>query len=470
MLEPRSVFSWIANREKGDFRNRCRLPQNLNYGLWKFSIQSHLSNVHNGNMQKGGVFGLKYCPNGQLLVAACEHNSVVLIDPMTNKVLQHKQDAHRDCVNNILFMDEKMFASCSDDHTIAVWDLRNFKKEVFRLRGHTSWVKNIEFHQPSKQLVSSGFDDTIRVWDINNVKDDENVETRVLLTVGGLLRIRLSPAGDNLYLSSSTFREVIGINNLDLSSIEDDIGFIRAENDFLGLITKKRTIPSFNHLTQTKPVTRRNQIDRYRGCGSPVLDMYGDDIVGHSIDVHPNNSAILLHCIGAFDKVTVVHNTKRFYDFNIDENTTDATPNLPLIRGSPTHLLPFEFNSECEYLEEVSFSSCGRLIASPIGFGVTIATFDEHFNDYETHMAQEIQRANMKLNEKSKTVGGSKDRKRQITDSDLGYLKIEPRLFHEVKTCFGHKSPVLSTSFSPVHMQLASGSEDGTVLFHNPVL
>ncbi|XP_077975707.1 DDB1- and CUL4-associated factor 10-like isoform X2 [Styela clava] len=176
-------------------------------------------------------------------------------------------------------------------------------KEVFRLRGHTSWVKNIEFHQPSKQLVSSGFDDTIRVWDINNVKDDENVETRVLLTVGGLLRIRLSPAGDNLYLSSSTFHEVIGINNLDLSSIEDDIGFIRAENDFLGLITKKRTIPSFNHLTQTKPVTRRNQIDRYRGCGSPVLDMYGDDIVGHSIDVHPNNSAILLHCIGAFDKV-----------------------------------------------------------------------------------------------------------------------------------------------------------------------
>ena len=42
-----------------------------------------------------------------------------------------------------------------------------FSQEVFKLQGHFSWVKNVEYHKPTKQLVSAGFDNHIFAWDIN---------------------------------------------------------------------------------------------------------------------------------------------------------------------------------------------------------------------------------------------------------------------------------------------------------------
>lgn len=61
------------------------------------------------------------------------------------------------------FIDNRLFATCSDDRTVKLWDLRNMEKEIQTLTGHTNWVKNIECIDG--KLLTSGFDGNIIMWD-----------------------------------------------------------------------------------------------------------------------------------------------------------------------------------------------------------------------------------------------------------------------------------------------------------------
>lgn len=65
------------------------------------------------------------------------------------------------------FLDCRMLATCSDDTTIALWDVRNLKDSIKVLKGHCNWVKSIEYSVKDNLLVSSGFDGQIYTWNIN---------------------------------------------------------------------------------------------------------------------------------------------------------------------------------------------------------------------------------------------------------------------------------------------------------------
>ena len=61
--------------------------------------------------------------------------------------LQSVHNAHSDCVNYVRFLDTRVFATCSDDTQVALWDVRNLKTRMRTLEGHSNWVKNIEYSQ-----------------------------------------------------------------------------------------------------------------------------------------------------------------------------------------------------------------------------------------------------------------------------------------------------------------------------------
>lgn len=60
-----------------------------------------------------------------------------------------------------------MFATCSDDTTIAIWDVRNLNGSVNVLREHKNKVKSIEYSVKDNLIVSSGSDEQIYTWNIN---------------------------------------------------------------------------------------------------------------------------------------------------------------------------------------------------------------------------------------------------------------------------------------------------------------
>nr|XP_009675193.1 PREDICTED: DDB1- and CUL4-associated factor 10-like isoform X1 [Struthio camelus australis] len=105
--------------------------------------------------------------NKSVLTVACEQTEVLLFDPISSKHIKTLSEAHEDCVNNIRFLDNRLFATCSDDTTIALWDLRKLNTKVCTLHGHTSWVKNIEYDTNTRLLVTSGFDGNVIIWDTN---------------------------------------------------------------------------------------------------------------------------------------------------------------------------------------------------------------------------------------------------------------------------------------------------------------
>lgn len=117
------------------------------------------------------------------------------------------------------FLDSRTFATCSDDMTVALWDARNLERKVRTLRGHTNWVKNIEYSRHSNCLVSSGLDGLVLRWDINKYSSGENFVK--LFYTNGLMRMCLTNFGDKMVISTMN-GYIIVIHDLSLEHMKDD--------------------------------------------------------------------------------------------------------------------------------------------------------------------------------------------------------------------------------------------------------
>ena len=124
-------------------------------------------------------------------------------------------------LNLFRFLDGRMFATCSDDTTIALWDVRNLKKKIRSLLGHSKWVKNIEFSVKDKLLVTSGLDGSIYTWDINSYTEYNLVYQRVFHT-SSLMRCRLSPDAKQMVMCT-TGGLIVLIHNLNLNTLARDL-------------------------------------------------------------------------------------------------------------------------------------------------------------------------------------------------------------------------------------------------------
>lgn len=74
---------------------------------------------------------------------------------------------HNEWINCICLVDSNRFASCSNDGTIKIWDIKNFKC-LLTFEGNQSFVSYIS-KMSNGYLVSSGLC-KINIWDINNKK------------------------------------------------------------------------------------------------------------------------------------------------------------------------------------------------------------------------------------------------------------------------------------------------------------
>lgn len=114
-----------------------------------------------------------------------------------------------------------MFATCSDDSTVAIWDTRNLKSKIRSLHGHLNWVKNIEYSTKERLLVTSGFDGSVFTWDINSYTEQGFVYQKVFHTPG-LMRCRISPDANQLIICT-TGGYLIIIHNLELTTLAKDL-------------------------------------------------------------------------------------------------------------------------------------------------------------------------------------------------------------------------------------------------------
>ncbi|KAK2709253.1 DDB1- and CUL4-associated factor 10-like [Artemia franciscana] len=169
----------------------------------------------------GGIFNLEFSPDGKILVAACEQRSFITFDPLTHKPIHCVENAHLDCVNCVRFLDSRTFATCSDDTTIGLWDVRNLRQRITSLKGHSNWVKNIEYAQKDGLLITSGFDGSVYAWNINNYTNEGVSHSRVFHS-NGLMRMRLTPDASKMVLCTTNGYLMI-VHDLDLKQMAEDL-------------------------------------------------------------------------------------------------------------------------------------------------------------------------------------------------------------------------------------------------------
>lgn len=271
----------------------------------------------------GAVFNLEFSPDGSLLVAACEKKSILVLDPLRGSLVNHLDNAHNDCVNCIKFLDSRMFATCSDDNTVSIWDIRFLKNSIRSLKGHANWVKNIEYAHDVGLLVTSGFDGSIYTWDINRYSEGDVQFKRVFHT-DGLMRTKLSPDGSKLILCT-TGGYLMVIHDLDLHMLSKDLQAFQP-NMYRVMQLSQTPIHlgySFNHVFTAK----RNRVE-----------LISDFPVGNqaevisSLQVHPQGWCVLSRNTSSDENSewTCVHDIQDFPDLSKETNPS----------------VPFEDNSE----------------------------------------------------------------------------------------------------------------------------
>ncbi|XP_028661648.1 DDB1- and CUL4-associated factor 10 [Erpetoichthys calabaricus] len=433
-----TVFRWLRERCWGrgvavdPSRDTFRTMTSL------YSSMNPADSVNLSTKTHGAVFNLEYSPDGSVLTVACEQTEVLLFDPISSTHIKTLVEAHEDCVNNIRFLDNRLFATCSDDTTIALWDLRKLNSKVCTLHGHTSWVKNIEYDTNTRLLVTSGFDGNVITWDTNRFTEDGCPHKKFFHT-RYLMRMRLTPDCSKMLISTSSGYLLI-LHNLDLTqSLE--VGSYR-------ILRARRTALSLDNVTSGSRVSGspRNSSDSsqasnkllspssQREGGSPrnSLEVLTPEIPGErdrgncitSLQLHPKGWATLIRCSSNTDdqEWTCV------YEFQEGTPVRAVSPRCSL---KLTHYIE-EANVGRGYIKELCFSPDGRLICSPYGYGIRLMAFDEQCSEL------------------------------------VDCLPKESSCLKEIRSIYSHSDVVLTTKFSPTHCQLASGCLSGRVSLYQP--
>ncbi|XP_052007307.1 DDB1- and CUL4-associated factor 10-like isoform X2 [Xyrauchen texanus] len=425
-----SLFSWIyrSTIRRGPLVDPARDQYRTMTRLYS-SMSAAADSVNLSTQTHGAVFNLEYSPDGSVLTVACEQTEVLLFDPISSRHIKTLVEAHEDCVNNIRFLDNRLFATCSDDTTIALWDLRKLSTKVCALHGHASWVKNIEYDTHTRLLVTSGFDGNVITWDTNRFTE-EGCPHKKFFHTRYLMRMRLTPDCSKMLISTSSGYLLI-LHELDLTqSLEvSSYRILRARRAPLstGSSAGSRS-GGTRHTSDRKVHPHREGLSPRNSLEVLTPEIPGERDRGNcitSLQLHPKGWATLLRCSSNMDdqEWTCV------YEFQ--EGAPPRPPVSPRCSLRLTHYIE-EANVGRGYIKELCFSPDGRLICSPYGYGVRLLAFDENCAE--------------------------------LADC----MPVRTAVLREVRSIYSHSDVVLTTKFSPTHCQFASGCLSGHVALYQP--
>lgn len=431
-------FAWNRGHQIGSSKilisdGRCsRSRKVFHRGRFISDLQSqlylHMSKAASSYVGYGAVFNLEFSPNGKILVAACEDNAMRFYDPLSLSQIQVVAKAHTDCVNCVRFLDDRTFATGSDDCTIALWDYRNLSQKISQLKGHRNWVKSIEYSPAIGQLITSAFDGRVYAWDINSYSTEAAKPTE-LVSLDRLMRTRLSPDDSKMILSTSLGYYVV-IHELDLLTLARDLKDF-APDDYYLLLQEKDPKDMTDHPSNHVFRQKRNRVEL-------VMDFPQQSYPWciSSLVIHPQGWCMMSRFTSEMEdsEWTCVHDIQGGLP-NFDKNIQDSTSEESRSPFHPQDRLLYymsEPNDGRGYIKELSVSPDGRFICSSFGFGVRLLTFDSNCSEL----------------------------------CDIDPKGGQSQELTEKRLLLSHRRTVVTSEFSPTHPTLVTGCLEGKVVFH----
>ena len=109
-----------------------------------------------------------------MMIAGTADCALLFFDSLNHRLINQLDDAHSSGINQVKFIDSNLFATCSNDEKIRIWDRRNAKRKLKTLaHGHLHCIKNLEYDPQLRYLVSSGLDGAVIVWDLFGNSSDQ---------------------------------------------------------------------------------------------------------------------------------------------------------------------------------------------------------------------------------------------------------------------------------------------------------
>ena len=423
LVAKRQVDVWNYASRMQSF---CDSVHSKLYGCFKEGYSANDSNPG----AYGSVFNLEFSPVEDIALTVWENRAILVHDPRLNLRIHVVPFAHSEAVNCLTFLDSCSFATCSDDKTIKLWDLRNLSCTVATLRGHKNWIKNIEYDKRSGLLFSIAFSDGIRYWDLNKLDSyvDEDVEN-LAISVPDPSRMRISPDGSTMFVSTRKNISLI-IENFDgktLHTIHDDVKRLLA-------------IPSDKTLCRKLKQMKANRLSVHHMSGLTGEHTFRAVM---SVVFHPSGNFVGMRHLD-------IRNGALLYElttlYSMNEAGSEYSPVRRIGKNSPNYLKYIDETSPVEALDiikEICFSRDGRILASPYQNGVRLLAVDSQCTPMDLFF----------------------DSRFHSSEKSLCNLDFE-----EVASCFGHSSAVLTCKFAHHDMMLGTGCVQGKVFFHKPQL
>ncbi|CAB4056358.1 DCAF10 [Lepeophtheirus salmonis] len=376
-----------------------------------------------GTHPPGGIYNLEFNTEGSLLAAATENTSVLLFDPNSRKLVNTIVNAHDGCVNCVRFLDSRSFATCSDDTTVALWDARYLKTKVRSLKGHANWVKNIEYSFKENLLVTSGGDQMvistmngyiliIHDLSLKTLKKDLEgfkpnlyrlLQSLVIFSsdnrsewccVHDLHSYPTNPLEDEMISSSSSDQRSPSFSNEAPQPSNSENIFSRLSNFMSNSLSSPE---SLDHIIPIRFHRRRGAGVGGGGGGD------GEEVEDNSNEETERRPSAELgfsslrmsvqRMIEDFQNHTQRQNNEsdnnqgssRIFLISPDNNQIFLIGPSSLSSSSSSK----ESNTGRGLIKEVSFSSDGRIICSPFGFGIRLLGFDSKCSELNRCLSTE---------------------------------------------------------------------------------
>jgi WD40 repeat protein len=117
-------------------------------------------------------------PESNCLASCSDDRTIRVYDLRSNQLLQH-YNAHKGAVNEITFHPTGLYmASCSDDSKVKIWDLRK-GKALFSLLSHSGAVNSVDFSFAGDYFCTGGDDKNLLLWR-SNFYDSKTREPEII--------------------------------------------------------------------------------------------------------------------------------------------------------------------------------------------------------------------------------------------------------------------------------------------------
>ena len=344
----------------------------------------------NDTAHGGFISDLAFSFDGRYLIAGSTCSEAYLLDPNTTRPEVVFSQASSEAITRVCFAGDTKFVVGSADGSLLLWDVRNTKEAVSILVGHTKVIRSIDYDREEDLLVTSSNDNNIRYWNIamcqtaaqNSTNNEEDLGTPrpcdVLLTCPSISLACMSSTCKK-FAFITTNGSLYVVDNLSHKHLKSDMQRFRFDNSILLQLSWFTPNSSLNSRNRLRVIERNDVIPNAPAEVTKVNYM----------DFH-DSIPLLVVRLTTSRKVMFAQEKKEWtcaYDLGerIDTAALYYSHKCMSVFGSDVIQEKLIYSCEEERYnplreKRLSFSSCGRLIASPSKKCVRLLSFSKELN------------------------------------------------------------------------------------------